>query len=161
MNSDRLNQLYHFLSSYPIEEVKSAYRLVFMEKKNIERQKLEALKGSLLGSGWKPFNGTSDQIPDGFQWFGVGDKILIRSFEDIPPPEPRSTKDEQKPKADLSMQETDRICPTCSGTLAYEPICGGCRLGRIGFQGRYVCMEDMDHEFYILREGIILPNQGD
>lgn len=161
MNSDRLNQLYHFLSSYPIEEVKAAYRLVFMEKKKIEMDKLKALKNSLLGSGWRQFDGTPDQIPEGFQWFGVGDKILIRAFEDIPVPEPQKTNGVKQQKTDLSMQETDRICPTCGGTLAYEPICGGCRLGRIGFQGRYVCMEDMDHEFYILREGIILPNQGD
>ena len=57
------------------------------------------------------------------------------------------------------MKPTDRVCPLCGEVMAWEPICPGCALGRMGFAGRYVCMDDFAHEFYVLRDGIELPNR--
>lgn len=163
MNQDRLNQLYHFMSAYPLDELKAAYTLLFLEKKNMKAEIRESVKAELLGTGWTKFDGTYDQVPKNYQWFVVGDSVFVRKITDTLPDEVvvGLSKNKVKPKTDLSMKPTDKICITCGGTLAFEPICPGCKLGRQGFTGRYVCMEDMDHEFYILKEGVILPNQGD
>ena len=64
-----------------------------------------------------------------------------------------------QPKTDLAPQRTDKHCPLCGEEMIYEPICCGGALGRLGFAGRYICMDDMTHEFYVTKPGVELPNK--
>ena len=168
-----IDQIYRFMTAYPFDLVKDGFLLLHRERLQLQKERTERQLEKIRSLGWVEIE-CGSEIPDGYEWNKLGEKTFVRSpaatraahqlmaqeFEAR-----KQLKVDQKittkKKTDLSMKATDKICITCGGTLAYEPICAGCRLGRLGFKGRYVCMEDMDHEFYVLRDGIILPNQGD
>ena len=168
-------ELKTILLAYGYEKAKEAF--IEMHKEFIENRRLfkteSAAREAIILSGqdgwseWKNKDyGDNAPKPEGHEWFVLDGKlytrpipgfrgkgqIIIETSEDVVT---------EKQKTDLSMQQTDKACIYCGGALAWEPICPGCRLGKLGFRGRFVCMDDMDHEFYVLREGVVLPNQGD
>lgn len=173
MSKEQVDQIYRFMTAYPFEEIKEAFIILNRDKLQVKQEYVKTALETFAQEGWEQFEGGREEIPEGCEWSALGSKIFIRTperFKEIleqkrvaymkevesqPPPDP------SKPKTDLSMKPTDKVCITCGGVLAWEPICPGCKLGKSGFVGRYVCMEDMDHEFYVLREGLVLPNQGD
>lgn len=171
MDQLHINDIAGFLDAYTVDEVKEAFK-VFAAK----------IRGDHVA--WKKRMGADEliwrQLDDGIQtqekmiyiqdngldWRIIKDKLMVREPIRTPLPTDDIQNDNvsegnPKPKTDLSMQQTDKTCMYCGGALAWEPICPGCRLGKLGFRGRFVCMEDMDHEFYVLREGVVLPNQDD
>lgn len=180
-------ELKTILRAYGYEKSKEAF--VELHKEFVENLRSfkneKAAKESLVLSGqngWFEWEykdrGEGFQMPEDHEWFVLNNKLFARKTAVRKPvggvvsSESNGITDTERvlaseilearkrPKTDLSMKPTDRVCITCQGTLAYEPICPGCRLGKLGFKGRYVCMDDMDHEFYVLREGVVLPNQG-
>jgi len=168
-----IDQIYRFMTAYPFDLVKDGFLILYRERLQLKKEQTERQLERIRSLGWEELE-EGREIPSEYEWNKLGSKIFIRSpaatraanqlmaqeFE-LRKQSKADQKAAVKKKTDLSMQQTDKICITCGGTLAYEPICAGCRLGRLGFKGRYVCMEDMDHEFYVLKDGIILPNQGD
>lgn len=179
---ETVDVIYRFLTAYKEESVRNAVRLWSLERTGAKKDFFNQQKELMKRGRWEEFPGTINEIPSGHEWTQLGRKIFIRSISNKNQAEidildriheledkanesfateNKSHGTKGKPKSDLSMQQTDKLCIHCGGAMVYEPICSGCRLGRIGFRGRFVCMEDMDHEFYVLREGIILPNQGD
>ena len=154
-----------FLSSYPEALVKTA-----LKRRNAH------LRGERIAAGWQIYTGAGEPPAE------AGDRMKIGSFwyvrerpvtPERPVPVTRrspaatgaaegqaqpATRNPQ-PKSDLSMKPTDRKCPTCGEVMAWEPICPGCALGRMGFRGRYVCMDDFDHTFYVTKPGMELPNK--
>lgn len=144
-----------FLSAYPGDRVRAALRSWIAYR-----------RGERLDAGWKIYTGAGDPPAE------AGDKMQIGSLWYTRERPPARLQARQAPKAatpnegtnggkktDLSMKPTDRKCPTCGEVMAWEPICPGCALGRLGFAGRYVCMDDMTHEFYVTKPGVELSNQ--
>lgn len=166
MREDNIDQIYRFLTAYDFKEVKEAFKLLNREKLSIKLEYLKRRKKELSENGWEEFHG--EEIPVDHEWFKIGERIFIRSFEKrdrilIDQIQDQSLTHESvnqgSPKTDLSMNPTDKVCPLCGEVMAWEPICPGCKLGRQGFKGRYVCMADFDHTYYMLREGLDLPNR--
>lgn len=184
---ETIDQIYRFLTAFHPDKVKKALVIWNRERLGVKKEFVENTKLILKRGRWEEFTGTQEEIPKGYEWTKLGHKLFVRTpgarnqvqieieelIEDRKLSQQRAQelrdemtaakadRDKEKKKTDLSMKMTDKICITCGGQMAYEPICPGCKLGRHGFKGRYVCTEDMDHEFYVLRDGIILPNQGD
>jgi hypothetical protein len=165
-------ELLTIFNAYGYERVKKCFLGLhkdFISRRKKYNDEARAAEEAILAEedGWIEFDPSIDPRKPGEEWRVLDNRYFKRKFEQTRYHGGSNDSgiseavDIAKPKADLSMQPTDKICIECGGTLAYEPICPGCRLGRLGFKGRFVCMEDMDHEFYVLREGIILPNQGD
>lgn len=183
VNIEHVDIIYRFLTAYDFSDVRVALLLYNRERQGIKQEFIQNQKDLLSRGRWEKFDGAMEDIPKGYEWTLLNRTIYIRTPTnrnqvEIEVQEKIDNRKEeqvdveqilrdeiqtatQRPKTDLSMKPTDRICITCGGVMAYEPICPGCRLGKLGFKGRYVCMEDMDHEFYVLREGIVLPNQGE
>lgn len=109
--------------------------------------------------------------PENHEWMELNGSMFIRPIKNAPEPpaviaqESTIHNDGKRKdarldkKTDLSMKPTDKKCPLCGEVMAWEPICPGCKLGRQGFKGRYVCMADFDHTYYMLQEGLDLPNR--
>lgn len=164
--SDRqIDTILTFLSAHPRDQVMSA-----LKRYNTH------LRGERIAAGWRIFAGTGeppaeagDRMKIGSLWY-VRER-LVAPGRPVPvasrSPSANGTAEGQaqpatrnaQPKTDLSMKPTDRKCPTCGEVMAWEPICPGCALGRLGFAGRYVCMDDMNHEFYVTRQGVSIPNR--
>lgn len=157
-----------FLSGYDFEEAKAAFLILSRVSAGRKLDLVARQKAQMAEDGWLRFDGGPADVPKGHDYTVFHGVTYIRTPEasmrlaqEAAKTMTETPTKQEKKKADLSMRETDKLCLTCGNAMVYEPICGGCRLGRIGFAGRYVCTDDMDHEFYVLREGIILPNQGD
>lgn len=143
-----------FLSAYPRDQVKAA-----LKRRNAHH------RGERIEAGWQIYTGEGKPPAE------AGDRMKVKSLwytrERRASPEVRhmpkaATANEGTnggKKSDLSMKPTDRKCPICGEVLAWEPICAGCALGKMGFRGRYVCMDDMSHEFYVTKPGVELPNR--
>lgn len=183
--AEQAEYLYRVLKNHPFAAVKRVFIQLQREYLGIKQEQVQLFKEHAKTIGWEEFDGSPEDVPKGYDWGKIGHIIYIRTpqarqkeMEEVKEYHERlqEYKDkaqtalkkaavgepaQEKRKTDLSMKMTDKICITCGGQMAYEPICPGCKLGRHGFKGRYVCTEDMDHEFYVLRDGIILPNQGD
>lgn len=161
-----IDQIYRFLSAYNFEEVREAFKLLNREKLSIRLEYIERRKKELSENGWEEFHG--DEVPANHEWFKAGERTFIRSFEKRDQifkdniqdqPVAHESANQTSTKTDLSMKPTDKICPLCGEVMAWEPICPGCKLGKQGFKGRYVCMAEWDHTFYMTRDGVDLPNR--
>lgn len=166
MSAERqIETILTFLSAHPRDQVMSA-----LKRYNTH------LRGERIAAGWRIFAGTGeppseagDRMKIGEHWYtrerpaaparpmpaAIGSPTVNGAAEGQAQAETRNPQ----PKSDLSMKATDRKCPTCGDVMAWEPICPGCALGRLGFAGRYVCMDDMTHEFYVTKPGVELSNQ--
>lgn len=148
----QLDSINSYLDAYPADLVRQALR----------RRQRHA-RGERIAGGWRIWTGPGETPPKPFEWRKINGVVQYRDpppaehrFQAPPAAKPRS---QDRPKTDLSMKPTDKTCPLCGEVMAWEPICPGCALGRMGFAGRYVCMDDFAHEFYVLRDGIELPNR--
>lgn len=157
MNTDdrRIDTILTFLSAHPASVVKEA-----LDRRNAH------LRGERIAGGWQIYRGSGEPPAE------AGDRMKVNTLwytreRPTAPPEARQAPKVATSnggtnggkKTDLSMKPTDRKCPTCGEVMAWEPICPGCALGRLGFAGRYVCMDDMNHEFYVTRQGVSIPNR--
>jgi len=148
----QLDSINSYLDAYPADLVRQALR----------RRQRHA-RGERIAGGWRIWTGPGEIPPKPLEWRKINGVVQYRDpppaehrFQAPPAAKPRS---QDRPKTDLSMKPTDKTCPLCGEVMAWEPICPGCALGRMGFAGRYVCMDDFAHEFYVLRDGIELPNR--
>jgi hypothetical protein len=160
------DQIYRFMTAYPFEAVKAAFVLLNRERLQVKTDIVEAVKQQLKASGWEEYDGAPGDVPPGMEWHQIADKVYVRTPVLKAPPEAsavdlgmRKKAESSRKKTDLSMKPTDKVCPLCGEVMAWEPICPGCKLGRQGFRGRYVCMAEWDHTFYMTREGVDLPNR--
>lgn len=156
--SDRqIDTILTFLSAHPRDQVMSA-----LKRYNTH------LRGERIAAGWRIFAGTGEPPAEAGDRMKIGSLWYVRE-RPVTPERPTpgvkrftpvngTVGHAQPPKTDLSMKPTDRKCPTCGEVMAWEPICPGCALGKMGFRGRYVCMDDMSHEFYVTKPGLELPN---
>lgn len=148
------------LSAYPSDLVKTA-----LKRRNAH------LRGERIAAGWKVYTGIGEPPDEAGDRMQLGGLWYVRPRLVPPGPPQPSAADKavaasdraaaaggRQSKSDLSMKPTDKICPLCGEVMAWEPICPGCALGRMGFKGRYVCMDDFDHTFYVTKPGLELPN---
>jgi len=148
------------LSAYPREVVKAA-----LKRRNDHQ------RGERIAAGWRIFRGSGEPPAEAGDRMRGGSLWYTRERPATPPiattggtrsvaaGSANESGSGATRKTDLSMKPTDRKCPTCGEVMAWEPICPGCALGRLGFAGRYVCMDDMSHEFYVTKPGVELPNR--
>lgn len=153
------------LGAYPDGLVKAA-----LKRRNAHR------RGERIAGGWKIHTGQGEPDLKLGNSMRIGNLWYTRERPAVPaaaapsgmgyqpvngrvPTNPTSESRHPKSKTDLSMKPTDKRCPVCGEDMAWEPICPGCTLGRMGFRGRYVCMDDFDHTFYVTKPGLELPNQ--
>jgi len=164
----QIRQVYMFLTAYNSSVVENAIELWNENRKKERQQQLKHTEDLLAAGYWKQFPGSMNEIPKDHEWTMINEKIFIRSYEDRDFVFSKIYEENEKikhtgvqiSKQDLSMKKTDKQCPLCGEMMVWEPVCGGCKLGKIGFGGRYVCMDDMTHEFYVLRQGVeSLPNR--
>lgn len=145
-----------FLTAYPRDQVRAAIRGWRAYR-----------RGERVAAGWRiyPGQGTppaeaGDRMQIGSLWYTRERPSPASAPQNRATPSVAAVADGgERPKTDLSMKPTDKHCPICGETLAWEPICPGCALGRLGFAGRYVCMDDFDHTFYVTKPGVELPNR--
>lgn len=148
--SREVDTILTFLSAYLPTVVKAA-----LKKRNAH------LRGERIKDGWTIYTG--EWPPASGQWMKLGNVTYTRGMPIPPeysaaPVSAASRSTGNGTKTDLSMKPTDCKCPACGEVMAWEPICPGCALGKMGFSGRYVCMDDMTHEFYVTKPGVELPN---
>lgn len=160
------DHIYRFMTAYSFKDVKAAFVLLNRERLQVKTNIVEAVKQQLKASGWEEFDGAAEDVPKGMEWHQIADKVYVRAPVLKEPAEAsaidlgvRKKAESSRKKTDLSMKPTDKVCPLCGEVMAWEPICGGCKLGRQGFKGRYVCMNEWDHMFYMTRDGVDLPNR--
>ena len=157
-------QLYYYMSAFPYEEVKEAFLQRNREYLQVKLDQVRAARERAANDGWTELD-ADKTIPDDHEWFTVNSKTFIRShqvalaFYARHKAENVAVEKTAAKKEDLSMECTDKRCPVCGEVMAWEPICPGCALGKIGFRGRYVCMDDFDHTFYVTKPGMELPNR--
>ena len=161
----QIDTILTFLSAHPVDQVRAALKCYNAH-----------LRGERIAGGWRIYAGAGeppgeagDRMRVGSLWYvrerppaterAVPTVIRSPSASDAAAGHPQRATRNAQPKTDLSMKPTDRKCPTCGEVMAWEPICPGCALGRLGFAGRYVCMDDMSHEFYVTKPGVELPNR--
>lgn len=161
------NDLLTIFKAYGYREVKDCFRQFHREfiagyrKWKNEAEAEKALIETESG-GWVRHDVNDGPPPENHEWMEINGQLYIRPFEaanHAPTSQEQANLAEPLPKTDLSMKPTDKVCPLCGEVMAWEPICPGCKLGRQGFKGRYVCMADFDHTYYMLREGLDLPNR--
>lgn len=159
------------LSAYPRDLVNAA-----LKRRNAHQ------RGERIAAGWKIFTGDGEPPAEAGDRMRIGSLWYTRTRPPAPErpmpaapsvatserasanPQPATRNAEpatrnSQPATDLSMKPTDKRCPVCGEVLAWEPICPGCALGKMGFRGRYVCMDDFDHTFYVTKPGMELPNR--
>ena len=158
-------QLYYYLTAFPYEEVKEAFIQLNREYLNIKLSQVALARELATRDGWTELDAGNKTIPDDHEWFTVNGKTFIRSHQGAKAfyahhkAENVAVEKNAAKKEDLSMECTDKRCPVCGEVMAWEPICPGCALGKMGFRGRYVCMDDFDHTFYVTKLGLELPNR--
>jgi len=143
-----------FLSAYHQRVVREALR-----------RRNDHLRGERLAEGWRIHTGEGEPSPDLGDRMRIGQiwytrRCQVRQAANVArPSQPANANEKPKAKADLTPRRTDKHCLECGEEMIFEPICGGCALGKMGFQGRYVCMDDMTHEFYVTKPGVELANR--
>lgn len=153
-----VSQIKNFLSAYSFNDVKQALKMLAREKSGIKNEWLDAMRTQIESEGWM-VSPENEKPTNGVEWMEIDDVIYIRPITETRQPTTSKQSQNNKKKTDLSMKPTDKKCPICNEFMAWEPICPGCKLGRQGFKGRYVCMNEWDHTFYMTREGVDLPNR--
>lgn len=179
MNRDEyIDQIYRFLTAYPFDQSKEAFILLNRERLKVKVDLVSSTKERFESLGWKELAESIVDIPEGHEWTKINDKIYVREssaiLNEVQARTSKRTAEREDAAAiasgpsgkkrtgtrtDLSMKPTDKVCPLCGEVMAWEPICPGCKLGRQGFKGRYVCMAEWDHTFYMTRDGVDLPNR--
>ena len=167
----QIDTILTILSAYPRDQVKSA-----LKSRNAHQ------RGERIAAGWQIYTGEGEPPAESGDRMRIGSLWYTRERPATPerpmPGDIRTdatngtTRNPQlatrnaepatrnsQPATDLSMKPTDKRCSVCGEVMAWEPICPGCTLGRMGFRGRYVCMDDFDHTFYVTKPGVELPNR--
>lgn len=136
--------LYHFLSAYPWETVERAVSMLGEDRARGVMENRDRLARKLDLLGWKEHTG---EIPRGFEWQQIGDRVFIRD-PSLAASDPSrvtvrgSKKDSGHRKTDTSVKKVaDLKCPACGGEIFKEGICPGCEDGRRGFKVRLLCGE--------------------
>lgn len=152
-----ITTIQNFLEAYSPADVKKA---VANWAKVRVSGKLQAKDMMRTIAGWTKHEGTYWNIPKGYDWQRHGEDIWIKPSQPVVLPE-GECKDKEailakaaaqqaaQPKQDLTPVVSDLKCPICGEGTVKEPICKGCKEGHAGFTFRHICMDNMDHIFYV------------
>ena len=135
------------LSAYDWRIVKEAIKGLNHDRVRGDRENTDRMLRELRDVGWIEHEG---QVPEGFEWRQIGEKVLVRdpalAVQDPGRTTVRgtgtSTRRTERKKTDTSVKRVaDLKCPACGGEFFKEPICPGCEEGRKGFKIRLLCGE--------------------
>jgi hypothetical protein len=146
-DQDRFNRdtITAFLLAYPRKVVLECVRTLVVKEHRHKR-----------ALGWKLFQGTEQEIPQGMQRMSVKGLWYVRTSDDYVAEhgaDPSKGHDKGRTPAhkreDAVVRKADIPCPACGSAMYREPICRGCREGKAGFRVRLICGEDDNHSWLV------------
>jgi hypothetical protein len=129
MHSNIRSELISYLSAWPRSEVLAALKAVVLEE-----------YGELKGDGWRVYKGSTDSIPNGYDWRGVNGKIYIRPHI--------ADMEKQLTTEPVAVQQGKKFCPDCGSEAFPQPVCPSCEKGKAGFRHFWVCGDDPEHTIF-------------
>jgi len=157
--NSRIKTIITYLSAHQPAEVKEAVKI--WARMNVS-MRLERKEG-MAGNPWRPLAAGEDVPPD-HDYMTINGQVMVRLSAAAQQSQQQQAVGRvarprlSAPRADTTPAMTDKKCPACGEPMVYEPICPGCKLGRQGFAGRYICTDNTDHDFYVPRPDAVFSD---